>query len=701
MSSAAGTTTLPTGSLEQQAINTIRTLSMDAVQAANSGHPGTPIGMAPVVYTLWQQVLQYDPRHPDWLNRDRFVLSCGHASMLLYSILHLAGVRQTLGHPQGDEPAVSLEDIRRFRQLGSRTPGHPESHLTSGVETTTGPLGQGVANSVGMAIAARFLAARYNKPGHELFNHRVYALCGDGCLMEGISAEAASVAGHLQLGNLCWIYDSNRITIEGHTDLAFTEDVATRFTGHGWQVIKVADANDTAAVEQALRRFQSTSDRPTLIIVHSHIAWGCPNKQDTHAAHGEPLGDEEIKLAKRNYGWPEEAKFLVPEGVLTHLQAGLGQRGAKAHAAWQEAFAAYRTAHPDLARDLEQMARRELPARWNSEIPVFPADPKGKATRDTSGQVLNAIAKHVPWMVGGAADLAPSTKTKLGFEGAGTQQAGSPGGRNLHYGVREHAMGAIANGLAISGLRSYCSTFLVFSDYMRNTLRLASIMELPVVFIYTHDSIGVGEDGPTHQPIEHVPSLRAIPGLITLRPGDANEVAEAWKIVMEQTHHPSALILTRQALPTLDRSKYRPADGVRKGAYVVADAPQGQPQVLLLATGSELSLAIAAHEQLTAEGIPARVVSCPSWELFEKHCQAHPEYRHEVLPPAVTARVSIEMAGPQGWHRYVGANGHVIAMNSFGASAPLKDLLKHFGFTTEAVVAAAKSQIALSRHAGH
>lgn len=688
----------PAGSLDQLAVNTIRTLSMDAVQAANSGHPGAPMGMAPVAFALWQKVLKFDPEHPDWLNRDRFVLSAGHASMLIYSLLHLAQVKQVGAHAKPGELAVSLDDIKRFRQLGSRTPGHPESHLTSGVETTTGPLGQGVANSVGMAMAARWFAARYNRPGHDLFDYKVYALCGDGCLMEGISAEAASIAGHLKLSNLCWIYDSNRITIEGHTDLAFTEDVKTRFEGHGWQVLKVDDANDMTAVELALRKFHSTTDRPTLIIVTSHIAFGSPNKQDTHAAHGEPLGDKEIVLTKKAYGWPEDAKFLVPTEVLQHIASGLGSRGAKQFTEWSQKFAAYSAAHPELARELQQIQRRELPAGWDQDIPQFAADPKGKATRDSSGEVLNAVAKRIPWLLGGAADLAPSTKTKLGFEGAGVFQAASPGGRNLHFGVREHAMGAIVNGLGVSGLRSYGATFLVFSDYMRNTLRLAAIMELPVVWVFTHDSIGVGEDGPTHQPIEHVPSLRAIPGMYTIRPADANEVAEAWRFTIAQTHHPVSLILTRQAVPTLDRSKYSSAQGLHKGAYVLADAG-GTPDVILLASGSEVSLALSAHESLMASGVKSRVVSVPCFELFEQYCASHPGYREEVLPRRVPARVAVEMAAPQGWHRYVGCEGAVVAMNGFGASAPLKDLQKHFGFTTENVVAAAREQIALHNHA--
>jgi transketolase len=681
--------------LDQLAINTIRTLTMDAVQAANSGHPGAPMGMAPTGYVLWQRFLRYDPNDPVWPNRDRFVLSAGHASMLLYSLLHLAGVKGVSAEYRLlDEPAVSLEEIKRFRQLDSKTPGHPEYRMTSGVETTTGPLGQGVANSVGMALATRWLAERYNRPGFPLFDYNVYALAGDGCMMEGISSEAASLAAHLKLSNLCWIYDSNHITIEGKTDLAFSEDVGKRFLAYGWNVVHVEDANDLGQIEQALGVFQQTNDRPTLIIVPSHIAWGSPNKQDTHSAHGEPLGEEEIKATKRFYGWPEEAKFLVPEGVYGQFQKGIGQRGHALREAWTAQFARYKAEHPELAREIEQVQHRELPAGWDKDLPQFPADPKGKATRDTSGQALNAVAKNVPWLLGGAADLAPSTKTLLTFEGAGPFQAGSYGGRNLHFGIREHAMGAIVNGMAVSKLRPYGATFLVFSDYMRNTLRLASIMEIPAIFIYTHDSIGVGEDGPTHQPIEHLASLRAIPGLVTIRPGDANEVVEAWKYIMPLRHEPVALVLTRQALPTLDRTKFSPASGLQRGAYVLADAPGGKPDVLLLATGSEVSLAVAAWEKLSAEGIKARVVSMPSWEIFEHHCRKHPEYREQVLPAAVTARVGVEMAATLGWDRYVGPTGATIGMQSFGASAPLKDLQKKFGFTAEAVIAAAKAQLA-------
>lgn len=690
---AAQTGKAAVNELEQLAINTIRTLSMDAVQAANSGHPGAPMGMAPTGYVLWQRILRYDPQDPIWPNRDRFVLSAGHASMLLYSLLHLAGVKEVSADYQVlSGPAVSLDEIKRFRQLGSRTPGHPEYRLTTGVETTTGPLGQGVANSVGMAMASKWQAERFNRPGFGLFDYNVYAIAGDGCMMEGISGEAASLAGHLKLSNLCWIYDSNKITIEGKTDLAFSEDVAKRFDGYGWNVLRVEDANDLAQIEQALKGFQQTKDRPTLIIVPSHIGWGAPHKQDTHGAHGEPLGEEEIKLTKRGYGWPEEAKFLVPDGVRELFQKGIGERGRALRDAWVAQFAKYKAEHPELAAEIQQMQRRELPTGWDKDLPVFPADPKGKATRDTSGVVLNAIAKNVPWLIGGAADLAPSTKTKLTFDGAGAFQAVSYGGRNLHFGVREHAMGAIVNGLAVSKLRAYGATFLVFSDYMRNTLRLASIMEIPSIFIYTHDSIGVGEDGPTHQPIEHLPSLRAIPGLITLRPADANEVLEAWKYIMPLKHEPVALILTRQALPTLDRTKCASAEGLHRGAYVLADAPNGKPDVLLLATGSEVSLAMSAREKITAEGIHARVVSMPSWEIFEHYCAKHPEYREQVLPSAVTARVAIEMAATFGWERYVGTGGTTIGMHSFGASAPLPDLQKKFGFTADGIVAAAKAQ---------
>ena len=695
MANTAGTTG-PEGrtEIENLTINTIRTLAMDAVQAADSGHPGSPMGMAPVGYALWQKVLRYDPADPTWFNRDRFVLSAGHASMLLYSLLHLSQTKAVSDDYKVQETlAVPLEDIEHFRQLDSRCPGHPEYRWTSGIETTTGPLGQGLANSVGMAISARWMAANYNRPGFDLINYDVYALCGDGCLMEGISAESASLAGHLKLSNLCWIYDSNRITIEGGTDLAFSEDVATRFQGYGWNVLKVHDANDLAKLEEALAQFKKLHDRPTMIIVESHIAWGSPNKQDTCGAHGEPLGVEEIKLTKRGYGWPEDAKFLVPDGVYDHFAAGIGKRGHTLRNEWVAKFEKYKAEFPELADQLVRMQNRTLPDGWEKGIPVFPADAKGKATRDTSGQVLNAIAQAVPWLVGGSADLAPSNKTRLTFAGAGDMQAATFGGRNMHFGVREHAMGAILNGMAVSKLRAYGGTFLVFSDYMRPAIRLAAIMELPVVYVFTHDSIGVGEDGPTHQPVEHLMALRAIPGLLVLRPGDGNEVVEAWKVAMEQKREPIALALTRQAVPTLDRQKYAAPDGLRRGAYVLSDAPNGKPDVLLMASGSEVSLIIEAQEQLKAAGIQARVISVPSFELFEHYCHEHPEYRESVLPASVTARVSVEMGTTFGWERYVGLTGASIGMHSFGASAPLKYLLKKFGFTVEAVVSAAKQQV--------
>ncbi len=681
--------------IEQLAINTIRTLSMDAVQAANSGHPGTPMALAPVAYCLWQRFLRFDPEDCIWPNRDRFVLSNGHASMLLYSLLHLTGVKavnadyETLG-----ELSVKLEDIKRFRQLDSKCPGHPEYRWTSGVETTTGPLGQGVANTVGMAIASRWMAAHFNRPDFDIINFNVYAICGDGDMMEGISGEAASLAGHLQLSNLCWIYDNNHITIEGNTALAFSEDVATRFIGYGWNVTRVGDANDLDLLERALKVFLATDDRPTLIIVDSHIAWGAPNKQDTSAAHGEPLGEEEIRLTKRAYGWPEDRKFYIPDGVKEHFAEGIGKRGKTLRDAWFDRLKAYRAKYPDLADQLERMQKRQLPEGWDRNLPTFPADPKGKASRDTSGAVLNVLAQNVPWLMGGSADLAPSTKTRLTFAGAGDFEAGHYDGRNMHFGIREHAMGAILNGLALCKVRPYGSGFLIFSDYGRMPIRLAAIMEIPVIYVFTHDSIGVGEDGPTHQPIEQLASLRAIPGLVTLRPADGNEVVEAWKVVMKLRHEPAALILSRQPLPTLDRSKYAPASGVAKGAYVLADAPGGKPDVLLLATGSEVSLCVDAYERLKADGIQARVVSMPSWDIFEHQPL---EYRESVIPSSVTARVAVEQASTFGWNQYVGTTGRLIAMKTFGASAPLKELQKKFGFTADAVVAAAREQVGRKR----
>ncbi|GAB4423897.1 MAG: transketolase [Chloroflexi bacterium OHK40] len=674
--------------LDQLSINTIRTLAMDAVQAANSGHPGTPMAMAPVAYTLWQQFLRFDPEDPIWPNRDRFVLSMGHASMLLYALLHLTGVKSV--NPKYEvlgELSVTLDDIKRFRQLDSKCPGHPEYRWTSGVETTTGPLGQGVATSVGMAMAQRWLASYFNRPGFALFDYNVYALCGDGDLMEGIAGEAASLAGHLKLTNLCWIYDNNRITIEGSTDLAFSEDVATRFIAYGWNVTRVGDANDLQMLARALGRFAQTTTGPTLIIVDSHIGYGAPTKQGSHAAHGEPLGAEEIRLTKRFYGWPEEAQFLVPDGVREHFAAGIGARGQALRAAWHEQLAAYRQQYPELADQLDRMQRR-LPAEgWEDALPTFVPDPKGLAGRDASGQVLNAIAQHVPWLIGGSADLAPSTKTRLTFAGAGDFSAEQPGGRNLHFGVREHAMGAILNGLSLSKLRAYGSGFLIFSDYARPAIRLSALMELPTIHIFTHDSIGVGEDGPTHQPVEQLASLRAIPGLIVLRPADANEVAEAWRVIMGLRHEPAVLVLSRQALPTLDRSVYAPASGVARGAYILADAPGGAPEVILLASGSEVALCVQAYEQLASEGIRARVVSVPSWELFEQQEQA---YRDQVLPPTVTARISVEQASTFGWARFTGLDGIRVGMRTFGASAPLKELQRKFGFTPEQVVASAR-----------
>jgi len=679
--------------IEMLCINTIRTLSMDAVQAANSGHPGTPMAMAPLVYTLWQEFLRYDPNDPLWPNRDRFVLSAGHASMLLYSILHLSGVKDAdrTNLKILDGPAVRLEDIKNFRQLGSRCPGHPESHLTTGVETTTGPLGQGYANSVGMAIAGRWLASRYNQPGFDdIYDYNVFALGGDGCNMEGVSGEAASLAGHLKLSNLCWIYDSNHITIEGATSLAFSEDVGARFAAYGWNVTHVTDANDLDMIRGGFRTFLATKDRPTLIIVNSHIGYGSPHRQDTKEAHGEALGEEEVKLTKRFYGWPEDAKFLVPEGVYENFQKGIGVRGKSERDRWTARFVQYGSAHADLSKEISLMEHRQLPSSWDKDLPTFPADAKGLATRDSAAKVENAIAKNVPWFMGGAADLSPSTKTLFTFEPVNGFQPGSYSLRNMHFGIREHAMSAIVNGMNLTKVRPFGATFFVFTDYMRGGMRLSAIMGIPAIYVLTHDSIGVGEDGPTHQPIEHLAIARATPGLITLRPADANEAAEAWKVVMQLQKQPALLVLTRQALPTLDRTRYASAAGVARGAYILAENAGKQPDVLLLATGSEVSLCVEAFEQLSKEGINARVVSMPSWELFAKQDQA---YRDSVLPTSVKARVSVEMAATFGWERYVGMTGRSIGMHSFGESAPLKDLLKHFGFTVENVIAAAKEQI--------
>ncbi|WP_163871063.1 transketolase [Myxococcus eversor] len=674
-------------------INTIRTLAMDAVQQAHSGHPGAPMSLAPVAYQLWQQELRYDPSHPIWPDRDRFILSNGHASMLLYALLHLAGVKRvTRDYKVEDALSVSLEDIQKFRQLDSVTPGHPEYRWTSGVETTTGPLGQGVANSVGMAIASRWLAGHFNKPGFEMFSHDVYAICGDGDLMEGVASEAASIAGHLQLPNLCWLYDSNHISIDGSTDLAFTEDVGRRFEGYGWRVLRVPDANDLTVLGEALHTFKTLRGKPTLIIVTTQIAFGAPKLQGSSKAHGEPLGDEEIKGTKRNYGWPEDAKFLVPEGVRERFQDRMGARGKKLREEWDARFVEYQKQFPELADELTRMQRREAPKGWDSELPTFPTDAKGMATRESSGKVLNAVAKNYPWMVGGSADLNPSTKTYI--NGSESMKPGDLSGRNIHFGVREHAMGSIVNGLCLSKVRGYGATFLIFSEYERPAIRLSSLMELPALHIFTHDSIGLGEDGPTHQPVEQLASLRAIPGLIVLRPADANEVVEAWRVIGQQKSHPVVLVLTRQPVPTVDRSKYGAASGVAKGGYVLADAEGGKPELVLIGTGSEVALCMDAHDKLTAEGIKSRVVSLPSWELFEQQPQ---EYRDSVLPPSVRARVAVEKGAAFGWERWVGFDGGIVAMRSFGASAPIKALQQKFGFTVDNVVKVAKATLAKSK----
>ena len=685
----APTPTLDTRpTLDELCINTIRTLSIDAVQQANSGHPGAPMGLAPVVYSLWQYFLNYDPNDPLWPNRDRFVLSAGHASMLLYSTLHLAGVKLVNANGEvQNELSVTLDQIKRFRQIDSRTPGHPESHLTTGVETTTGPLGQGVGNSVGMAIAGKWLAANFNKPGFDLFDFRVYAVCGDGDIMEGVAGEAASLAGHLKLGNLIWIYDNNRVTLDGPASWSFSEDVMTRFVGYGWNVTRVADANDLLQLSRSYEYAQKHNDQPTLIVVDSHIGYGSPHKQDSYEAHGEPLGEAEVKLAKKNYGWPEDAKFLVPDGVYDRWKQGIGARGAQNREKWNALFALYKQKYPDLADRLVRMQKRQLPDGWDKNLPTFPADPKGMATRESSGKVLNMLAQNIPWLVGGSADLAKSNKTNLTFEGAGEFFTDEFGGRNVHFGVREHGMGAATNGMTLTLLRAFCATFFNFSDYMRASMRLAALMEIPVLFIFTHDSIGVGEDGPTHQPVEQLAAFRAMPNMLVFRPGDANEVTESYKAALQHSHSPSTLVFSRQTMATLNRTKYAAASGVAKGAYVLADSDGGKPDVILMATGTELQWAVGAHEKLKGEGIQSRVVSMPCWELFEAQDAA---YKESVLPSAVTARVSIEMAATLGWDRYVGPEGKIIGMHSFGASAPLRDLLKKFGFDAETVVAAAK-----------
>lgn len=676
--------------LDELSVNTIRTLAIDAIQAANSGHPGTPMALAPVAYTIWQRFLRFDPSDPIWPNRDRFVLSAGHASMLLYALLHLADVRavdsdyETLG-----EPSVSLDDIRRFRQLDSKAAGHPEYRWTSGVETTTGPLGQGVATSVGMAIAARWLGARYNRPGYELFDYDVYVLCGDGDLMEGVSGEAASIAGNQHLGNLCWVYDNNHISIDGDTAITYTDDVAERFAGYGWHVTRVGDANDLGLLTQAFESFRSEAERPTLVIVDSHIGYGSPHKVDTAAAHGEPLGEDEVRATKRAYGWPEDAEFLVPDGVREHFAAGVGERGRRLRGEWEAMLERFRGEEPGLADEIVRMQRRELPDDWDAEIPDFAGQSEPLATRKASNAVLNAVARRVPWLVVGSADLTGSTA--VGLEGEQAFTPANRAGRQLHYGIREHASAAISNGLALAKVRPAWSTYLVFSDYARPAIRLSALMELPVIHIFTHDSIGLGEDGPTHQPVEHLASLRAVPGLNVIRPADGPEVAEAWRIVMEQHHQPVALVLTRQSVPAIDRSRYAPASGLRRGGYVLADPPDGDPELILIATGSEVHLALAAHEQLAAEGVRSRVVSLPSWNLFDRQPA---EYRDEILPPAITARLGIEEAATLGWDRYVGSAGAMIGMHTFGSSAPLRDVQTKFGFTPDRVVARAKELLA-------
>jgi transketolase len=691
MSATTAAKAITDASADQLAINTIRTLSMDAVQQAQSGHPGTPMALAPLAYTLWNRVMSFDPQDPIWPNRDRFVLSNGHASMLLWSILHLTQTQAVNSdYEKLGQPSVTLDDIRNFRQLDSKAPGHPEYRWVSGVETTTGPLGQGVATSVGMAIAQKWLGSHYNRPGFELFDYNIYAICGDGCMMEGVSSEAASLAGHLGLDNLCWIYDNNRITIEGNTNITFTEDVPARFLAYGWNVLSVGDANDIDRIKHAFDVFQKTKGRPTFIVLDSHIGYGSPNKQDTASAHGEPLGEEEIRLTKRGYGWPEDAKFLVPDGVYEHFAAGIGARGAQANRQWTERFTQYRANFPSLANEIDLMQRRELPVGWDANLPVFPADAKGLAGRDASGKVLNLLAQNIPWFLGGSADLGPSNKTTLTYAGAGSLQADTPGGKNLHFGIREHAMAAIVNGLSLSKLRAFGATFFIFSDYARPAIRLSALMELPTIFVFTHEAMSDGEDGPTHQPVEHLASLRAIPGLITLRPADANEVVEAYRYIMQLRHEPAILALSRQPLPTMDRTKYASAAGVARGAYVLADSPGGNPEVILIASGSEVSLAVQAHETLLAEGVRSRVVSIPSWEIFDHQTQA---YQDSVLPPDVIARVAVEQASSFGWERYVGKPGRLNCMKTFGASAPLKELQRKFGFEPDQIVAAARAAL--------
>jgi transketolase len=686
---------MKTDNLDQLAINTIRTLSIDAVQQANSGHPGAPMALAPLVYTIWNRVMRFDPQDPIWPDRDRFVLSNGHASMLLWSVLYLTGTQAVNAeYERVGKPAVTLDDIRHFRQIDSKAPGHPEYHWVSGVEATTGPLGQGAATSVGMAMARKWLAQRYNRPGFDLFDYNIYVTCGDGDLMEGVASEAASLAGHLGLDDLCWIYDNNHVTLDARTSVTFTEDVTARFLGYHWNVLRVGDANDTESIENALATFRKTFGRPTLIVLDSHIGYGAPDVVDTPKAHGEPLGEEEVRLAKRAYGWPEDAKFLVPDGVLDHFAEGIGARGAGARAKWEGLFANYRRQFPDLAREIDQMQRRDLPEGWDLNLPRFPADAKGMAGRDASGQVLNVLAQNIPWFLGGSADLASSNRTALKFAGAGDFEAATPGGRNIHFGVREHAMMAIVNGLSLSKLRAFGATFAIFSDYARPATRLSAIMELPTIFVLTHDAMGDGEDGPTHQPVEQLVALRAMPGLTLFRPADANEVVEAYRFIMQLRHRPAVIAVSRQPLPIFDRSRYASADGVARGAYVMADPKQATPEIILIATGSEVAVAIGAYETLSAQGLRVRVVSMPSWDVFEAQTQS---YRDSVLPPQIAARIAIEQGSVIGWDRYVGSAGRVIGMKTFGASAPLKELQRKFGFEPERVVALAKEMLQWKR----
>jgi transketolase len=670
--------------LDQACIDSIRFLAIDAVQKANSGHPGLPMGAASMAYVLWTRFLRHNPANPGWWDRDRFVLSAGHGSMLLYSLLYLTGY---------DLP---LDQIQQFRQWGSRTPGHPERGLVPGVETTTGPLGQGFANGVGMAIAEAYLAARYNRPGHEIVNHFTYAIVSDGDLMEGVACEAASLAGHLKLGKLIYLYDDNRISLAAATDISFTEDRARRFEAYGWHTITIEDGNDLMSIEQAIRAAQEERNRPSLILVRTQIGWGSPHKQGSFESHGSPLGVEEVKLTKQNLGWPLEPAFMVPDEALNRFRRAI-DCGKAGEAAWSDRFAEYAKAFPELAQEFQRLMHGELPADWDAAIPSFPADAKGMATRAASGKVINAIGPKLPALIGGSADLNPSTQTVIKNEGdfqnpeykpkdmqGSTGGAWSYQGRNLHFGVREHAMGAIANGMgAHGGIMPYTATLFVFSDYMRPPIRLASLMELGVIFIFTHDSIGVGEDGPTHQPVEHLAALRAIPGLTVIRPSDANETAMAWRIAVQSRHRPVVLVLTRQELPTIDRARYASAEGVQRGAYVLSDAPGNKPDLILIASGSEVGLALSAQQRLADQGIAARVVSMPSWDLFEAQPQ---EYRNEVLPASVRTRLAIEAGVAQGWHKYVGDRGEVLSLDHFGASAPAKVVFEKFGFTVDNVV---------------